>query len=1668
MRLLLITALSLIISFSSFSEGKYELQLKAGKFTPTENFEIDYQFKSNNNSSYQIIQFFSTPDINTQEEIASLGIEISEFLPLRAFIVKVPEGFSYSKLTDFGIRSIIPFESRFKADDRYLGEVPEFCADGSDRIRLAVILYDNNQLGGFLNELSKIDGVFNSDKSVGYIHEIVIPNDKREDLLKLSMVKWVEFGEGEPVEDDLHARTLHRTHNLQQGIPGRNYTGAGVNVALVDDAGIANHIDLKGRLISVNGSGGTGDHGDGTVGIVMGAGNLDPVHGFGQAPGVTMRYYIIGISGYTHVNAAIANYNTFGTVATSTSYSEVLGGLYTTTANFVDNQVANQGPNIQHIFSAGNSSGSNSPSYNSGVGGINWGTITGGRKAAKSTIATAALDHEDNLAGYSSRGPAADGRIKPDISSYGDGQISLAEAANTYQTFGGTSAACPGITGAYSVLVEAFRDHNGGQDPASGLLKGIMLNTADELGNPGPDFYYGWGRLNALRAVRVIENNQFMADTVAHNDSVSHTITVPAGVAEIKVMVYWNDQPGAVSSSRALVNDIDIRLETPSSGTFQPWVLDHRDFVSSLSANAVRGRDSVNNMEQVTLTNPGAGTYTLKVKGRDIPVGPQSYFVNYEFRYAKPEITFPAGGESLPPSSGGSFESIRWNAQSGGGSFNVFFSSDSGSSWSQIGFNLSGSERSLDWMVPNTTTGNALIRIANTSSGDTSDQTFSIIGVPDPTLKWECSDSFMVQWPAVPGATSYDVFLLGPMYMDSIGNTTDTFFIYRNASSATTHFYSVSARGSKGRLGRRAIAEATTGNTNCPVAIDASLSNILSPGMGALPDCQSFDSLKVKVEIENVGFSDISGVQVSYQLNSGPIQTDTISGVLPSFAVTTYEFPGFISFSPSMDDTLTAWVSVPSDGQANNDSETRIYETYPSSTVVLGIPYLENFDGMSTCGPVNNCNQSVCNLDNGWTNISIPTDDIDFRVNNGTTPSGGTGPNGDHTTGFGNYIYTEASYCFNREAILISPCIDLTHNVSPELRFWYNMTGVDQGELHLDLIVDGELVRDIMTPFQGDQGTGGGWLEKVIDLTPYAGSVINLHFHAMTGPNFMSDVALDDISITETSTFAQDLGITEIVDPGANVIESCIIQDSISVTAVIENLGSLPSANFLVGYQVGNQAPVVQLYSGLFPTGAVDTITFNKRFAVPGAGSYNLKVWHSYSLDQFLANDTLFFPLTVNQSTPVSVPALQNLSSFSNCGTGANCGAEICPLGSGWVNLTNGVDDDIDWRVDQNGTPSNNTGPSGDHTSGNGKYMYTEASGNTPCSFATAILESPCFDLGSMVDPKLRIWYHMFGANMGSLHLDVGLGGSWVEDFVPPISGNQGNSWQAWVIDLSFFTGSQVKFRIRGITGSDFASDIAIDDIEIYSGFLPPTADFNIPSTTCKNSLVSITDASSGTNVNYSWDFGPGALPANANTPGPHNVLFTKAGNIDVTLIASNLAGVDTIVKTIYVDSIPTAGFSFNQFGDSLVFQNSALNFDSVIWDFGDGNSSVAVNPTHVYDTSGNFLITQRAKNDCGEDLQSNSVFVLGFNSSNTLSSKMKVYPNPFESQIILDWTSKKDGIGKIKIIDIMGRTVSENELNIKNGSNQKAIDAAQLVSGTYFLMIHFGDESGVIKIEKQ
>ncbi|RKE98899.1 putative secreted protein (Por secretion system target) [Ichthyenterobacterium magnum] len=141
--------------------------------------------------------------------------------------------------------------------------------------------------------------------------------------------------------------------------------------------------------------------------------------------------------------------------------------------------------------------------------------------------------------------------------------------------------------------------------------------------------------------------------------------------------------------------------------------------------------------------------------------------------------------------------------------------------------------------------------------------------------------------------------------------------------------------------------------------------------------------------------------------------------------------------------------------------------------------------------------------------------------------------------------------------------------------------------------------------------------------------------------------------------------------------------------------------------------------------------------------------------------------------------------------------------------------DDINWTVDANGTPSNNTGPSSAIEGNN--YIFVEASGNgTGYPSKQAIITSPCYDFTNETLIKFDFNYHMYGStDMGTIALEVSNddGNNWVS--VWSESGNKGNSWQSYSVDLSSYSGESIQLRFNRITGGTWQADIAIDNINL-------------------------------------------------------------------------------------------------------------------------------------------------------------------------------------------------------------------------------------------------------------
>lgn len=234
------------------------------------------------------------------------------------------------------------------------------------------------------------------------------------------------------------------------------------------------------------------------------------------------------------------------------------------------------------------------------------------------------------ISSFSSYGPADDGRIKPDIVANGVNLYSTDNASNTaYDSHSGTSMSAPSATGSLALLQEHYQNTHGGNSLTASALKALVIHTADEAGSAdGPDYQFGWGLLNTQRAAQTITDDIAEPDIIQDylltgGGEISLTLN-SNGSVPLKATIVWNDPAGTPVSNQVdsrtpmLVNDLDLRISRNSDWQeYDPWILD----VENPANTATTGDNSVDNVEQVYISSPSSGEYTLFINHKGALAG---------------------------------------------------------------------------------------------------------------------------------------------------------------------------------------------------------------------------------------------------------------------------------------------------------------------------------------------------------------------------------------------------------------------------------------------------------------------------------------------------------------------------------------------------------------------------------------------------------------------------------------------------------------------------------------------------------------------------------------------------------------------------------------------------------------------------------------------------------------------------------------------------------------------------------------------------------------------------------------------------------------------------------------------------------------------------------------
>jgi hypothetical protein len=563
---------------------------------------------------------------------------------------------------------------------------------------------------------------------------------------------------------DLSANAISTAQQAYPAIKGEEIT-----VSLKEDMFDTTDIDLTGRFIYNDAAAASqSSHATTMATMIAGAGNSGE-KGLGAAPQALLCPANFTFSLLPDDSAYMRTYHIS---VQNHSYGTGIENYYGAEAVAYDEQP----DTILHVFSSGNvGTTADVTGLYANISG--YANLTGTFKQAKNVLVVGATDDSLHVPGISSKGPAYDGRIKPEVVAFGiDGSS-------------GAAALTSGIT---ALLQSAYKQvyH---RTPAAALIKALLINsaTANTI-----SYSSGFGSIHAVHAIQALTQQHFLQGT----GNGSFPIQVPAGVQKLKVTLCWNDPPATANAPSALVNDLDLTLTDASGHTYFPWVLSASPSKDSLAALPHRGRDSLNNVEQVSIDNPTAGTIQVNVHPYHLNTPSQVFYIAYSYEAQKHfEWQNPGNKEVIVAGSAVPFP-VRWYSNISG-TGDISCSYDKGLSWQTLAQQLNTANGVYYWTIPDSFC-TALLKYTTADTAFVSD-TFYLSPRLALQTGYDCGDSAMIYWNTLAHATAFQLYNMGSVYLLPYTQTIDTF---RSLLSGSSPYYAVSPLHSEGWTGLKSYA----------------------------------------------------------------------------------------------------------------------------------------------------------------------------------------------------------------------------------------------------------------------------------------------------------------------------------------------------------------------------------------------------------------------------------------------------------------------------------------------------------------------------------------------------------------------------------------------------------------------------------------------------------------------------------------------------------------------------------------------------------------------------------------------------------------------------------------------------------------------------------------------
>lgn len=536
-----------------------------------------------------------------------------------------------------------------------------------------------------------------------------------EPLASWSGVQWVEEYLPPRLLNDQATRSDHANTaplRLPWGLDGSGQTVGHADTGLDTGDTATLHPDVRGRVTGsawgrVGDWSDTDGHGTHTAGSIVGDGTASGGQFAGAAPGASLFHQSVeDASGYLNglydLYALYEETYDAGARIHSDSWGSDTVGAYNVDSQDTD-EFAWDHPEFLAIFAAGNAG---IDANSNGV--VDPGSI-GAPATAKNVLSVGATENDrasgssplsaysyyaawgsdypanpirndlitwsytpgppylQGMAAFSSRGPAADGRVKPEVTAPGCDVLSLKSslAASSWLDYAtnpsnytynvGTSMATPLVAGTAALLRQGLA-RIGHPAPTAALLRAMLAGGARSL-SPGQ---YGTGTTREIPATvpnsveghgqvdlagTLYPEGGLMArvlDRVAVSEATPTEIpvTVTVAGAGLRVVLAWSDPPATAGAGVTLANNLDLALVTPSGTVLKPATI------------GGGGTDTLNNLERIDVAAAVSGVYTVRVSVASLPYpDPDRFVAALYLRGAmdEPPVLFHDPGEGSVP-----------------------------------------------------------------------------------------------------------------------------------------------------------------------------------------------------------------------------------------------------------------------------------------------------------------------------------------------------------------------------------------------------------------------------------------------------------------------------------------------------------------------------------------------------------------------------------------------------------------------------------------------------------------------------------------------------------------------------------------------------------------------------------------------------------------------------------------------------------------------------------------------------------------------------------------------------------------------------------------------------------------------------------------------------------